>query len=85
MCRKLPGRLLAFALAEEDDGTAPDRQEVLRMCEEWWMWRRRHEAEETRRFWDEFDRTPPVREPERADEYDVTLEERDETPTAAER
>jgi hypothetical protein len=54
------------------------------MCEEWWMWRRRLEAEEGRRLWDEFERTRPVGEPERTDEREVTLEEREATPTAAE-
>jgi hypothetical protein len=52
------------------------------MCEEWWMWRRRREAEEDRRLWDEFERTRPVSEPERPDEREVTLEDREETPTA---
>jgi hypothetical protein len=60
---------------------APDRQEVLSMCEEW-MWHRRREAEAASRLWDEFERTPPVSEPERVDERDVTLEERERTPTA---
>ena len=54
------------------------------MCEEWWMWRRRREAEEARWLWDEFERTPPVREPERTDEPEVTLEQCYGTPTAAE-
>ena len=45
------------------------------MCEEWSMWRRRREADEARRLWDEFDRTQPVSEPERTDEREVTLEE----------
>jgi hypothetical protein len=52
------------------------------MCEEWWMWRRRQEADEARRLWDEFERTRPVNEPERSDEREVTLEEREETPAA---
>jgi hypothetical protein len=64
-------------------GLIPDRQEVLSMCEEWWMWRRWREAEEDRRLWDEFERTRPVSEPERADEREVTLEEGEETPTGA--
>jgi hypothetical protein len=55
------------------------------MCEEWWMWCRRREAEETRRLWDEFERMRPVSEPERVDECEVTLEEREATPTVAER
>jgi hypothetical protein len=53
------------------------------MCEEWWMWRRRREAEEAYRLWDEFERTRPASEPERTDEREVTLEKREETPTAA--
>jgi hypothetical protein len=55
------------------------------MCEEWWMWRRYREAEEGRRLWDEFERTRPLSEPERTDEREVTLEERERTPSAAER
>jgi hypothetical protein len=53
------------------------------MCEEWSMWRRRREAEEARRMWDEFERTPPVSQPEHVDEPEVTLEER-KAPAAAE-
>jgi hypothetical protein len=56
----------------------------LSMCEEWWTWHRRREAEDARRLWDEFARTQPVSEPERIDEREVTLEERERTPTAAE-
>jgi len=52
------------------------------MCEDWWMWRRDREAEEARRLWDDFERTRPVSEPERTDEREVTLEEREETPAA---
>ena len=55
------------------------------MCEDLWMWRRRRDAEEGRRLWEEFGRTRPVSEPERTDEPEVTLEEREATPTAAER
>jgi hypothetical protein len=54
------------------------------MCEEWWTWHRRREAEDARRLWDEFARTQPVSEPERIDEREVTLEEPERTPTAAE-
>jgi hypothetical protein len=61
----------------------PIARRCLGMCEDWWMWRRYREADEARRLWDEFDRTPPVSEPERVDERDVTLEEREATPTAA--
>jgi hypothetical protein len=62
----------------------PIARRCLSMCEEWSMWRRRREAEEGRRLWDEFERTRPVSEPERTDEPEVTLEEREQTPTAAE-
>jgi hypothetical protein len=54
------------------------------MCEEWWMWRRHREAEEARRLWDEFERTRPVSEPERIDERDVMLEQREAAPIPAE-
>lgn len=53
------------------------------MCEEWWMWRRWREAEAGHRLWDEFERTRPVSEPDLTDEREVTLDEREETPTAA--
>jgi hypothetical protein len=84
--RRLDGLpLLAFAVVEEDHGTLlPIARRCLRMCEEWWMWRRRREADEARGLWDEFERTPPVSEPERIDEREVTLEEREPTPTVAE-
>jgi hypothetical protein len=77
-------RTLALARAEEHDEAAADRQEVPDMCEEWWMWRRRRGDEEAQRLWDEFERTQPVSEPDRIDEREVTLEERDRTPTATE-
>jgi hypothetical protein len=54
------------------------------MCEEWWMGRRAREAEEARRLWEEFERTRPISEPERVGERNVTLEEREATPAAAE-
>jgi hypothetical protein len=57
----------------------------LGMCLEWWMWSRYREAEEGGRLWDEFERTRPVSEPERPDEREVTLEECERTPSAAER
>jgi hypothetical protein len=63
----------------------PIARRCLGMCEEWWMWRRRRETEEGRRLWDEFERTQPVSEPERVDEREVTLEEREATSAAAER
>jgi len=53
------------------------------MCEEWLMWRRHREAEESRGLWDDFERTRPVTEPERIDEREVTLEEREGAATAA--
>jgi hypothetical protein len=77
-------RLVAVAVVEEHHRAAHDRQEVLGMCEEWWMWRRHREADEARRLWDEFERTQPVSEPERTTELEVTLEEREATATAAE-
>jgi hypothetical protein len=77
--------LVAVAVVEEHHAAGPDRQEVLDMCEEWWMWRRRREAAAARRLWDEFESTRPVTEPERMDEREVTLEEREATTTAAER
>ena len=56
------------------------------MCEEWWMWRRRRETEEeTRRLWDEFERSSPVSEPPGIDEREVTLEDPAPSPTAAQR
>jgi hypothetical protein len=75
---------VALAVLRDDhEDCSPIAQEVLSMCEEWWMRRRRREAEEDHRLWDEFERTRPVSEPDRPDEREVTLEERDETPTAA--
>jgi hypothetical protein len=62
----------------------PILRRCVSMCEEWWTWRRHREAEEARRLWDELERTRPVREPERPDEYEVTLEEREGAPAAAE-
>ena len=47
------------------------------MCEEWWFRRRAEEAEASRRMWDEFDRTRPLRESEATEEEsEVTLEKR---------
>jgi hypothetical protein len=65
-------------------GLLPIDRRCLGMCEEWWMWRHRREAEEARCLWDEFERTRPVGEPERIDEREVTREEREATATAAE-
>ena len=55
------------------------------MCEEWSMWRRSRDADEAQRMWDEFHRSRPVTEPERVSEPEVTLEVREETPTASQR
>jgi len=83
---KLKGLLpLAVAVFEEHHGVLPIARRCLGMCEDWLMWRRGREAEEARRVWDEFERTRPVSEPEHVDEPEVTLEEREGTPTAAER
>jgi hypothetical protein len=50
------------------------------------MRRRVDEPEEARRLWDEFERTPPVSEPEMtADDCDVTLERDSARATPAER
>jgi hypothetical protein len=73
--------LVAVAVVEEHHAAGPNRQEVLDMCEEWWMSRRRREAEEAHRLWDEFETTQPVTEPERNDEREVTLEQREATAT----
>ena len=44
-----------------------------------------HRGEASRRMWDEFDRTEPLRESEVTDEQaDVTLEKKEATPVAAE-
>ena len=53
------------------------------MCEEWWVWRCRREQEEAQRLWDEFEGTQPVSEPDRAEQCELTFEERDRTPSAA--
>jgi hypothetical protein len=56
------------------------------MCHEWWTRRRFEEAEEGRRLWEDFERTPPVDEPEvTVDEPEVTLQEREAAPVRAER
>jgi len=49
----------------------------LAVCEEWWFRRRAEEAEASRRMWDEFDRTRPLRESEATEEEsEVTLKKR---------
>jgi hypothetical protein len=50
------------------------------MCHEWWLRRRADESEESRRLWDEFERTRPPAEPDVSDEPEVILEDRTETP-----
>jgi hypothetical protein len=56
------------------------------MCNERWIRRRRDEAEEGRRLWDDFERTRPLTERDVAvDEPEVTLDESERTPTPAER
>jgi hypothetical protein len=63
-----------------------DPEGVLNMCHDWWMRRRVEEMQETRWLWDEFERTPPVSEPDvTADEPNVSLERDSGTPTPAER
>jgi hypothetical protein len=56
------------------------------MCHDWWMWRRLEEREESRELWDEFERTVPLSDPALRDkETEVTLEQRESEPVAAER
>jgi hypothetical protein len=63
----------------------PDRQEVPRMCEEWFLFRHRRDAEEEgRRIWGEFERTTPAREPEPAEEPEPAPREREGAPVGAE-
>jgi hypothetical protein len=53
------------------------------MCHEFWTLRRRDEAEEARRLWENFDRNRPAEEPDRpAEEPPVTLEQRPEVSVA---
>ena len=56
------------------------------MCHDWWMLRRFDESEDSRRLWDEFERTQPVIEPDViVDEPSVALgRDEFETPTLAE-
>jgi len=52
------------------------------MCEGWYL-RRRAEADESRRLWEDFERTRRVSEPERpVQEPEVTLEDREREPAA---
>jgi hypothetical protein len=56
------------------------------MCHDWWTLRRLEEREESRRLWDEFERTTPLSEPERPDEEaHITLERTEQDPVPAER
>ena len=55
------------------------------MCHEWWLQRRSQEREESRRLWDEFERTRQVSDPEvTEEEAEVTLEKREQTLVPAE-
>lgn len=56
------------------------------MCHERWLRRRSEEREASRRLWDEFDQTRPLSEPEVTEpEPEITLEEVEPTPLAADR
>jgi hypothetical protein len=56
------------------------------MCHEWWQRRMREEREASRELWEEFERTRPLSDPERADEeHEVRLENPDAKPLVAER
>jgi hypothetical protein len=67
-------------------GRLPITRRCPSMCNERWMRRWTDESREGRRLWDEFERTSPGTQPEMpADEPEIKLEEREETPTVAER
>ena len=54
------------------------------MCHGWYYRRRFEEKEESRRMWDEFERTEPLSDSEvTKEEPEVTLEKDDPTPVAA--
>jgi hypothetical protein len=54
------------------------------MCHDRWLRRRYEEREESRRMWDDFERTQPLSDPEvTEEEHEVTLEEQ-EAPSLAE-
>ncbi len=51
------------------------------MCHEWWLRRQFEAREESRRMWDEFERTTPLSDPKVADEdVEVTLEHEEAAP-----
>ena len=56
------------------------------MCHDWWMLRRVDQSEESRRLWDEFERTQPAVELDVTVDEPKVIRERDEsgTPTHAE-
>jgi hypothetical protein len=59
----------------------PTPRRCLRMCNERWMRRFTDESRESRRLWDEFERTSPSLQPEvPVDEPELKLEEGEETP-----
>jgi hypothetical protein len=54
------------------------------MCHERWLRRSFEERDESRRLWDDFEQTRPLSEPEVTEqEPEVTLEQRDPAPLAA--
>jgi hypothetical protein len=58
----------------------------LTMCHDWWLKRRFEEGEDSRELWEEFERTPPLTEPEpTGEEAEVTLERPESTQLGAER
>ena len=55
------------------------------MCHDRWLRRRYEEREDSRRMWEDFERTQPLSDPEvTEEEREVTLEEQ-EAPSLAER
>ena len=52
------------------------------MCEEFWMRRRVAEADESRRLWEEFDRTRRRETAPGIDEEELELEQREPAPVA---
>jgi hypothetical protein len=56
------------------------------MCHDWWQWRMYQEDDASRNLWDEFERTIPLSDPDRADqEAEITLGAPDSEPAGAER
>src|SRR5206468_1960561 len=76
---------LGWVACEEHHESVGDHEEVLSMCHEWWVRRRADETEQNRWLWDEFERTRPLAEPDVTKEPEVTLEDRTERATAADR